>query len=139
MYFNIKIISASKIEMQTATMKLPVNMFFKKPEGARTMEYTMADRLRDATMNGITNSGARRLDGNHRFGFQTMLPVARTILPTAPPIVGGNADWTISKVTPTTMKLYDALNVGRPMHPAPALGSVLKLSEPNINSIHTTI
>lgn len=84
------------------------------------------------------NGGVRKIDGNPRFGFQTMLGHKVAPLPTAPAVVGGNTDWTTAKSSPMTQYLHSVLSVGRPMNPAPALGSVLRLGEPTVNSIHTT-
>jgi len=100
------------------------NLFFKQP---------------DAKMPMHPHNGSRHFTGHPRFGFdQSLLPTLRGPLPTAPAIVGGNVDWTKSKVTPATHYLHSVLSGGRPMNPAPALGSVLRLGEPNVNSIHTT-
>lgn len=89
--------------------------------------------------NVINGGGARTSIGHPRFGFHTMLNQdSHAALPTAPAIVAGNVDWTKSRVTPATQYLHSVLSVGRPMNPPPALGSVLRLGEPNINSIHTT-
>ena len=84
------------------------------------------------------NQAVRPCVGHPKFGFQTMLN-ERTFgqLPTAPAVVGGNVDWTSSKVTPATQYLHSVLSGGRPMNPAPALGSALRLTEPTMNSIHT--
>lgn len=86
----------------------------------------------------ITNTATVPIDANFRFGYRTRLDQVVAPLPTAPAIVGGNVDWTKSKVTPATQYLHHALSIGRPMNPAPALGSFLKLAEPSLNSIHTT-
>ena len=99
------------------------NLFFKEPE---------KNDLKPM------NTGTVRTIGHPRFGYHMTLERTRAPLPTAPAIVGGNVDWTKSKVTPATHYLHSVLSVGRPMNPAPALGSVLRLGEPNINSIHTT-
>jgi len=85
------------------------------------------------------HSGAKQVDGHPRFGFHTMFNIdSEKPLPTAPAIVGGNVDWTSSKVTPATQYLNSVLSEGRPMNPPPALGSLLRLGEPSRNSIHTT-
>lgn len=116
-------------------------LFFKKPE-MRDKQYTHNDMMRDAysdKYSRVNNSGVRPFEGHPRYGFHTMLNTdSFAKLPTAPAIVGGNTDWTKSKVTPATEYLRSVLSVGRPMMPAPALGSFLKLGEPSINSIHTT-
>jgi hypothetical protein len=84
------------------------------------------------------NYGARPSVGHPRYGFQTMLNQdSFGKLPTAPAVVGGNVMWTRSQVTPATQYLHSVLSGGRPMNPAPALGSALRLMEPTINSIHT--
>lgn len=106
---------------------LGANLFFKKPEAMMSMH---------------PHNGSRHFTGRPRFGFdQSMMPSdVKTVapLPTRPAIVGGNVDWTKSKVTPATHYLHSVLSGGRPMNPPPALGSVLRLTEPNVNSIHTT-
>jgi len=124
---------------------LGANLFFKKPEFARSMVYTHQDAMRDAELRAVrdkynqpNNTGARPFVGNPKFGFHTMLDRVKVPLPTAPAVVGGNVDWTKARVTPATQHLYDSLNVGRPMNPPPALGSLLRLGEPVVNSIHTT-
>jgi len=100
------------------------NLFFKKPE-------TMA-------MPHLRN-GTRHFVGHPRFGFETLLNTHSSgKLPTAPAVVGGNVDWTKTRFTPASQYLHSVLSVGRPMNPAPALGSLLRLGEPNVNSIHTT-
>ena len=88
--------------------------------------------------NEHNNQAVRPFVGHPKFGFQTMLN-ERTFgqLPTAPAIVGGNVDWASSKVTPATQYLHSVLSGGRPMNPAPALGTTLRLTEPTMNSIHT--
>jgi len=102
------------------------NPFFKKPEQPvyRSMVYE--------------NGAVRKIDGHSRFGFGVKLPHVIAPLPTAPAVVGGNVDWAKIKASPKTEYLHSVLSTGRPMNPAPALGSVLRLGEPNINSIHTT-
>lgn len=83
------------------------------------------------------NQAVRDFVGHPRFGFQTMLNNDSPVpLPTAPAIVGGNVDWTTAKVSPATIQLHHSLEKVRPMFPAPALGSRLRLVEPNVNSIH---
>jgi len=100
------------------------NLFFKKPEEMQPMH---------------PHNGTRHFVGHPRFGFETLLNTHSSgKLPTAPAIVGGNVDWTKSRVSPATQYLHSVLSVGRPMNPAPALGSLLRLGEPNVNSIHTT-
>jgi len=102
---------------------LSPNLFFKRPEAMMPMH---------------PHNGTRHFVGHPRFGFETLLNIhSRKPLPTAPAIVGGNVDWTKSKVTPITQHLHDSLNKVRPMNPAPALGSLLKMVEPNVNSLHT--
>ena len=87
---------------------------------------------------GINNTAARMSVGHPRFGFQTMLNKdSAKVLPTAPAIVGGNVDWTKSRVTPATQYLHSVLSGGRPMEPPAALGSALRLGEPTMHSIHT--
>lgn len=84
------------------------------------------------------NNGSKPSIGHPKFGFTTILNQhSPGKLPTAPAVVGGNVDWTKSKVTPATQYLHSVLSGGRPMEPVPALGSVLKLTEPTLNSIHT--
>jgi hypothetical protein len=134
------------------------NLFLKKPEFApiRTHVYTHQDAMRDraererreaqriykggrAFDNFHNNQAVRPFVGHPRFGFQTLLNEhSPAPLPTAPPVVGGNVDWTQSKFTPASQYLHSVLSAGRPMNPAPALGSVLRLGEPTVNSIHTT-
>jgi hypothetical protein len=129
-----KIISALKIEM------IGANPFFKTMP--RSMVYTNRDRMRDDELRSVRdkyeNNSAVRVDAHPRFGFKTMLSGSKVPLPTAPGIVGGNVDWTSAKSTPATMYLQSVLSGGRPMNPAPALGSVLRLGEPTTHSIHTT-
>jgi hypothetical protein len=123
---------------------LGANLFFKKPERLiRTHEYTQQDAMRDRELRMVrekySNVAARPTVGHPRYGFQTLLNQdSFGKLPTAPAVVGGNVNWKNSQVTPVTQHLYDSLNVGRTMNPPPALGSVLRLGEPNVNSIHTT-
>jgi hypothetical protein len=106
---------------------LGANPFFK------VMEKTPVYR---PTETGVNNTGTRPHVGHPRFGFQTMFHSKVLPLPTAPAIVGGNVDWTKSKVTPATLHLHNALTSVRPMSSAPALGSPLALSEPSRDSIH---
>jgi hypothetical protein len=88
---------------------------------------------------GINNRAVRTSAGVPRFGFQTILNKdSPKILPTAPAVVGGNVDWTKSRVTPATQYLHHTLSGARTMNPAPQLGSVLRLGEPTMHSIHTT-
>jgi len=118
----------------------------------RSKEFTPLDMMKQQLMqseyavkrpfkptNEHNNQAVRPFVGHPKFGFQTMLN-DRSFgqLPTAPAIVGGNTDWTSSKVTPATQYLHSVLAGGRPMNPAPALGSTLRLTEPTLNSIHTT-
>jgi hypothetical protein len=119
---RLQIISALKIEMISA---FP---FFKREE------KTLVNQPVDT---GINNTAARTSVGNPRFGFQTLLAQKQVPLPTAPAIVGGNVDWTKSRVTPATQYLHSVLAGSRPMQPPAALGSMLRLGEPTINSIHT--
>jgi hypothetical protein len=117
-------------------------LFFKKPEMMVTGDTQM--RLRDVPRTAVekrirhNNQGAREIVGHPRFGFQTILNQDSPVpLPTAPAIVGGNIDWSKAKITPATQYLHSVLSGGRPMNPAPALGSALKLTEPTVHSIHT--
>jgi len=87
----------------------------------------------------INNTGVSQVPGHTKFGFQTILDHEVKPLPTAPPIVGGNVDWTKLRTTPATRFLHNFLATKRPMSPAPALGSDLKLGEPSRDSIHTNI
>jgi hypothetical protein len=123
-----KIISALKIEMFAA------NPFFKK-----YMNMDGGSKLRNEKMMGIRDNAAVRVDAHPRYGFKTMLSGSKVPLPSAPAIVGGNVDWTSSKVTPVTHKLFDTLSSGRGMNRFPALGSGLGVGEPHQQSIHTTI
>lgn len=124
---------------------LGANPFFKQPAPIRSMVYTHQDAMRDREIRAIrdkynnhNNQAVRPFVGHPRFGFHTMLNQdSFGKLPTAPAVVGGNVDWMKSKVTPATQYLHSVLAGGRPMNPAPALGSSLKLTEPTINSIHT--
>lgn len=128
---------------------LGANLFFKKPEVVRkfavekpelmvTTKPTLYNRTENVPFRPINNDSVRPSIGHPRFGFQTRLDHEIKPLPTAPAVVGGNVDWTKAKVSPATQYLHSVLSVGRPMNPPPALGSVLRLGEPNINSIHTT-
>jgi hypothetical protein len=118
----------------------------------RTREYTHNDAMRDMEMrryrdaNRIyrpspfehNNTAARDFVGHPRFGFHTMLNHdSFGKLPTAPAIVGGNVNWMNSKVSPVTQSLHNVLSAVRPMNPIPAMGSALRMGEPNVNSIHT--
>ena len=134
---------------------LGANMFFKQPP-IRTHVYTHQDALRDKAErerreaqriykggrpfdNSHNNDSVRPFVGHPRFGFQTLLNEhSPAPLPTAPAVVGGNVDWRNAKVTPVTQYLHSVMAGGRPMNPAPALGSSLRLTEPTVNSIHTT-
>lgn len=109
-------------------------MFFKKPEVMRNDSRVGIEK----GFNSINNDAVRAFMGSKMFGFQTNLPSIQAPLPTAPTIVGGNTDWTRAKVTPVTQYLHSVLSNKRPMNPPPALGSFLRLSEPNVNSIHTS-
>lgn len=102
------------------------------------MESDYARKRPFKPTNEHNNQATRPFIGHPRFGFETMLN-DRTFgqLPTAPAIVGGNVDWASSKVTPATQYLHSVLSGGRPMNPAPALGTTLRLTEPTMNSIHT--
>jgi len=123
---------------------LGANLFFKQPP-ARSMVYTHQDAMRDREIRAIrdkynnhNNQAVRPFVGHPRFGFHTMLNQdSFGKLPTAPAVVGGNVDWTNSKVTPATQYLHSVLSGGRPMNPAPALGTTLRLTEPTMHSIHT--
>jgi hypothetical protein len=120
----------------------------------RNRQYTAADAMRDraerARLDAMpklykgggpyhNNDSVRPFEGHQRFNFQTMLNKDSPVpLPTAPPVVGGNVDWTKSKFSPASQYLHSVLSGGRPMNPAPALGSSLRLGEPTVHSIHTT-
>jgi hypothetical protein len=118
-----KIISALKIEMHGA------NPFFNREEKTAVFRPTET---------GINNRMVRPHIGHSRYGFQTILNQDTFgKLPTAPAVVGGNVDWTKTKVTPAHQYLHSVLSGGRPMQPPPALGTNLRLTEPTINSIHT--
>jgi len=130
--FAVKIISALKIEMKS----LIASPFFKKEERKVTNYGSEYNRGRYGDHN---NSSVRPFDGHPRLGFQTMLNTDSPVpLPTAPAVVGGNTDWTQSKVTPATQRLYSVLSESRAMNPAPATGSGLRLEEPSRDSIHTS-
>jgi hypothetical protein len=107
---------------------LGANPFFKREE--KTAVYRPMET-------GVNNRMVRPHVGHPRYGFQTMLGGTRVPLPTAPAIVGGNVDWTKSRVTPATQYLHSVLKGGRPMEPPAALGSSLRLTEPTVHSIHT--
>jgi hypothetical protein len=122
------------------------NLFFKQPEVVNkpavvkpefTSMYNRVQRL-PKPYRPINNDAVRPVDSHFRFGFQTRLDHEIKPLPSAPAVVGGNVDWTKSKVTPATQYLHSVLSGGRPMNPAPALGSTLRLGEPTVHSIHTT-
>jgi hypothetical protein len=125
---------------------LGANLFLKKPEmmnkpAVIKPEFmTTSNRVQPLPkpFRPINNDSVRPYEGHYRFGFQTRLDHEIKPLPTFPAVVGGNLDWTKAKVSPATQYLHSVLSVGRPMNPAPALGSTLRLGEPNINSIHTT-
>jgi hypothetical protein len=106
---------------------LGANPFFKRPAVPMPMP---------------SHHGSRHFEGNLRYGFdQSLMPSdvkTPAPLPTRPAIVGGNVDWTKAVVTPATQYLHSVLSGGRPMNPPPALGSLLRLGEPNVNSIHTS-
>jgi hypothetical protein len=96
--------------------------------------------MRSKMQRSMIHSGVKQVDGHPRFGYHTMLNTDSSVpLPTAPPVVGGNTDWTKRKVSPATSFLHNFLASKRSMNPSPAVGSDLKLREPNVNSIHTTI
>jgi len=105
------------------------NLFFKK---ARTDTRPTVLPLEHR------NSAVAPVLGHPRFGFRTILDREVKPLPTAPAVVGGNVDWTRSRVTPVTNYLHQELSKFRPMIVAPAIGSFLKLGEPSRDSIHTT-
>jgi len=86
-----------------------------------------------------THKAARGLDGNPKFGFQTLLDRSSVPLPTAPAIVGGNVNWTNLRSSPYTQFLSGKLGNMRGMLPTPAVGSFLNLKEPHGQSIHTNI
>jgi hypothetical protein len=118
------------------------NLFFKRTEmkninAAYPNELNVMNKP-SGMYRPITNMAVRRFDGHPRYGFQTRLDHEMKPLPSAPAVVGGNVNWTKSKVTPATQYLHSVLSGGRPMNPAPALGSTLRLGEPTLNSIHTT-
>lgn len=128
---------------------LGANLFFKQLP--RTREYTHQDAIRDMEAKYRerqiykggrpfhNNDSVRPFVGHPRFGFQTLLNTdSPAPLPTAPAVVGGNVNWTQSKVTPVSQYLHEMLLGARSMTPVPALGSALRLGEPNRNSIHTT-
>lgn len=118
------------------------NPFFKR-EMPRNWAYTPMDRMRDEELKSVrdkyNNNSTVRVDAHPRFGFKTLLSGSKVPLPTAPGIVGGNVDWTASRVTPVTHKLFDTLMTKRNMGFLPALGSSLRLDEPQQQSIHTTL
>ena len=131
------------------------NLFFKQPRmgdqpsimpivdqkpfpGGNRSYYDMRMRGPITTMPINPHQGAVQVIGHPRYGFHTMLNRdSPKPLPTAPAIVGGNVDWTKSKVSPVTLQLHNALSDVRPMLTPPALGSFLKLREPSRDSIHT--
>jgi hypothetical protein len=130
------------------------NPFFKRiSESDKVREAIMADsKLKNEQRLNITAPkftpgmsfgdmmrGSVRVDAHPRFGFKTMLSGSTVPLPTAPAVVGGNVDWTAARATPVTHKLYDTLLTKRPMGSPPALGSFLRLNEPQQQSIHTTL
>ena len=121
---------------------LGANLFFKKPEMMVTGDTQMRRHSEIMSAMGSpkqhNNQAVRNFIGHPRFGFHTMLNQDSPVpLPTAPAVVGGNVDWTKSKVTPATQYLHSIISGRRPMNPAPALGSVLRLTEPTVHSIHT--
>jgi hypothetical protein len=97
------------------------------------------DMMKKEANKAINNTGVSQVPGHTRFGFQTILDHEVKPLPTAPPIVGGNVDWTKLRTTPATRHLQSVLSSRRSMSPAPVLGSDLKLGEPSRDSIHTNI
>jgi hypothetical protein len=112
------------------------NPFFKRPEPMAT--NFGSDYLNKKGRIAHNNHMTRPFDGHPRYGFQTMLNHdSFAALPTAPPVVGGNVDWTQSKVSPASRRLHSFLAERRSMNPAPALGTPLKLGEPSRDSIHT--
>lgn len=121
------------------------NLFLKNPQPIRSMVYTHQDAMRDREIRAIrdrynnhNNQAVRHFEGHPKFGFHTMLNQDTFgKLPTAPAVVGGNVNWSQAKVTPATQYLHSVLSGGRPMNPAPALGTTLRLTEPTVNSIHT--
>lgn len=83
------------------------------------------------------NDSARRIMGDPKFGFKTMLSGESKPLPTAPAVVGGNVDWSQRVVNPYTGFLHGEIAKVRPMMPLPAMGTKMFMKEPNVNSIHT--
>jgi hypothetical protein len=114
------------------------NPFLKRAEPMAT--NFGSDYLKKKGRTDHNNHLTRPFDGHPRYGFQTILNQdSFAALPTAPPVVGGNVDWTQSKVTPASHHLHSVLSARRPMNPRPALGTPLKLGEPSRDSIHTTL
>lgn len=131
---------------------LPKNPFLKAPidytfnaKMPRPAVYTPMDRMRDAELQAVrdkyshNNDSARRIMGDPKFGFKTMLSGESKPLPTAPAVVGGNVDWSQRVVNPFTGFLHGEISKARPMMPLPAMGTKMFLKEPNVNSIHTTL
>lgn len=120
---------------------LGASPFFKKSPitDMRARQSPITDmRARPAVMPN-RNLGVRPSVGHPRYGFKTLLNQdSFGQLPIAPAIVGGNVDWTQSKVSPITQQLHNVLSDSRTMLSAPALGTDLRLRVPTINSIHTT-
>lgn len=112
--------------------------FFKSGEPMATTYGS--DYLSRKGRTDHNNHLTRPFDGHPRFGFQTMLNHdSFAALPTAPAVVGGNVDWTASKVTPASHRLHSMISDKRMMSARPALGSGLRLAEPSRDSIHTTL
>jgi hypothetical protein len=113
--------------------------FYKKAQPMGDNTFFRHDERQVLLNQQKRNMGVRVSDSHPRYGFQTVLNQHSSgQLPTAPAVVGGNVMWHKSKVTPVTQQLHDSLSMGRPMNPPPALGSLLRLGEPSVNSIHTT-
>lgn len=111
------------------------NIFFKRPAVIRNDSFVDKER----GVNAVNNNSVRPFMGHSKFGFQTLLNQdSFAKLPTAPAVVGGNVDWTQSKVSPFTQFLHGAFSAsGRQMKNIPTIGASLNLVEPNVNSIHT--
>lgn len=111
----------------------------------RPAVYTARDRMRDMELRAVhdkyspNNTATRRIMGDDRFGFKTMLSGESKPLPTAPAVVGGNVDWSQKAVNPFTGFLHGEISKARPMMPLPAMGTKMFLKEPNQNSIHATL
>lgn len=115
-----------------------------RPYMPRVMEPTkpgmagVLERLRSLPRPEPTNTAVRPSIGHPKFGFGVNLPQVIAPLPTAPAVVGGNVDWNSLKSGPATQFLHSQMSLGRPMMPPTALGSLVRLGEPSLNSIHTT-